>query len=247
MNMTSKVFLCGVAAAVAMQAAAANAMDDVRIYGPVADRMNACVANHVCATDPMYFAREFRYPAEPGAWQTEFWGKYMLSAVPFAFYTHDEALKAKIATSVKEVIANQEADGYIGNYPKDRRAAGGWDLWGNKYTMLGLMTWYEYTGDKAALAAAERLARYVMGIFGPGKRNLNETGCWRGLPSCSMLEVIVKIYERTGNKDYLDFARYIVSQLDEGERSPQLISSALAGVLPGARVTDPDPKKFWVL
>ena len=31
MNMTSKVFLCGVAAAAAMQAAAANAMDAVRI------------------------------------------------------------------------------------------------------------------------------------------------------------------------------------------------------------------------
>ena len=60
MNMTSKVFLGGVAAAAAMQAAAANAMDDVRIYGPVADRMGACIANHVCATDPMYFAREFR-------------------------------------------------------------------------------------------------------------------------------------------------------------------------------------------
>ena len=76
--MTSKMFLGGVAVVAAIQAAAAaNAMDDVRIYGPVADRMNACVANHVCATDPMYFAREFRYPAEPGAWQTEFWGKYM--------------------------------------------------------------------------------------------------------------------------------------------------------------------------
>ena len=45
MKMASKVFLCGVAAMAAMQAAAANAMDDVRIYGPVADRMNACVAN----------------------------------------------------------------------------------------------------------------------------------------------------------------------------------------------------------
>ena len=226
---------------------ASAAMDGVRLYGPVADRMNACIANHVCATDPMYYAREFRYPAEPGAWQTEFWGKYMLSAVPFAYYTHDEALKERIAASVKEVVSNQEPDGYIGNYPKAMRAGRGWDLWGNKYTMLGLVTWYDYSGDKTALAAAERLARYVMGIFGPGKRNLNETGCWRGLPSCSMLEVICKIYERTGNRDYLDFARYIVSQLDEGERSPQLIQSALAGVLPGERVTDPDPGRMWVL
>ncbi len=36
-------------------------MDDVRIYGPVADRMNACIANHVFAPDPMYFARYTRF------------------------------------------------------------------------------------------------------------------------------------------------------------------------------------------
>lgn len=219
--------------------------DDIRIKGYVNDRMNACYVNHVVATDPMYYAREFRYPAEPGAWQTEFWGKYMLSAVPFAFYSGDEVLKAKIAASVKEVVSNQESDGYIGNYPKDRRASGGWDLWGNKYTMLGLVTWYDRSGDKDALAAAERLAHYVMNIFGPGKRNLNETGCWRGLPSCSMLEVIVKLYERTGNKEYLDFAKYIVSQLDDGERSPQLIRSAMAGIMPADRVTS--DKEVWRL
>ena len=30
-------------AALALAAAAASSMDDVRIYGPVADRMNACI------------------------------------------------------------------------------------------------------------------------------------------------------------------------------------------------------------
>jgi len=224
---------------------AAENADEVRIRGYVADRLQGCYRNHVAATDPMYYAREFRYPAEAGAWQTEFWGKYMLSAVPLAFYMDDAAQKARIAASVAEIVANQEADGYIGNYPKDRRADKGWDLWGNKYTMRGLLAWYDHTGDRKALDAAERLARYVMNIFGPGKRNLNETGCWRGLPSCSMLEAIVMLHERTGSKDYLDFAKYIVDQLDLGDRSPQLIRSALAGIRPGERVTSKE--NFWVL
>lgn len=219
-------------------------LEDVHLKGYVADRMSACYRNHVTATDPMYYAREFRYPAEAGAWQTEFWGKYMLSAVPFAFYMDDAVLKEKIAKSVVEVCANQEEDGYIGNYPKERRAGEGWDLWGNKYTMLGLVTWYERTNDRKALEAAEKLAHYLMGIFGPGKRNLNETGCWRGLPSCSMLEVIVKLHTITGKAEYLDFARYIVGQLDDGERSPRLIREA--DVLPSERVTVKG-KAFWKL
>ena len=100
--------ICG--AILAAGILSAGAMDDVRLYGPVADRMNACIANHVCATDPMYYAREFRYPAEPGAWQTEFWGKYMLSAVPFAYYMRDEALKAKIFLPRELVRRNGKAD-----------------------------------------------------------------------------------------------------------------------------------------
>ena len=71
--MTATITLAAVS--LAALASGAGTMDDVRLYGPVADRMNACIANHVCATDPMYYAREFRYPAEPGAWQTEFWGR----------------------------------------------------------------------------------------------------------------------------------------------------------------------------
>ncbi len=221
------------------------AVNEVNLKGYVADRMRACYANHVAATDPMYYAREFRYPAEPGAWQTEFWGKYMLSAVEFAERFDDAALKARIARSVKEVCSNQEADGYIGNYPKDKRAGSGWDLWGNKYTMRGLVEWYEFTGDEEALVIAARLADYVMGIFGPGKRHLNETGCWRGLPSCSMLEVIVKLYKITGAKRYLDFASYIVSELDEGERSPRLLRDA--GVDPAERVSPKKGQSIWTL
>ena len=225
-------------------AACAGELNDVHLKGYAANRMAACYRNHVAATDPMYYAREFRYPAEAGAWQTEFWGKYMLSAVPFAFYMEDMALQAKIAKSVEEVCANQEADGYIGNYPKSRRAGEGWDIWGNKYTMLGLVTWYERTNDGKSLEAAEKLAHYLMDIFGPGKRNLNETGCWRGLPSCSMLEVIVKLHTLTGKAEYLDFAKYIVSQLDDGDRSPRLIREA--SVLPGERVTVRG-EQFWQL
>ena len=215
-------------------------LEDIHPKGYAAERARDCYRHKVAEADPMYFAREFRYPAEPGAWQGEFWGKCMLSAVPYAFWMRDEALKAKIAASVREVIADQEADGYVGNYPKGRRADKGWDIWGNKYTLLGLLAWHERTGDKDALAAAERLTRYLMGLFGPGKRNLNETGCFRGLPSCSILEAVVKLHKATGNRAYLDFATYVVGQMDTAGRAPRLLTDA--AVPPGERVTG---QKVW--
>jgi len=217
-------------------------VEDVHPKGYAADRSNACYRNKVSKVDPMYFAREFRYPTEVGAWQGEFWGKCMLSAVPYAFWMNDDALKAKIAASVKEVIADQEPSGYIGNYPVERRADKGWDIWGNKYTLLGLLAWHERTGDKEALAAAERLAGYLMNVFGPGKRHLNETGCFRGLPSCSILEAVVKLYNATGKSAYRDFAAYIVDELDLAGRAPRLLTDA--AVPPGERVTG-DP--VWKL
>ena len=220
-------------------------LEDLDARGYAADRMQACYRNKVAKTDPMYFAREFRYPAESGAWQGEFWGKCMLSAVPYAFWMRDDALKAKIAASVREVIANQEPNGYIGNYPPENRAGGGWDIWGNKYTLLGLLTWHRHSGDVEARAAAERLAGYLMDVFGPGKRHLNETGCYRGLPSCSVLEAIVMLYNVTGKIAYRDFAAYIVDELDLAGRAPRLLADA--AVPPGARVTAKDGESVAIM
>ena len=57
-----------------------------------------------------------------------------------------------------------------------------------------------------------------------------------GLPTTSILQPMVLLYERTGNKHYLDFAKYIVHQWDVPNKfSPtglQLIENVLAGVPP---------------
>jgi uncharacterized protein len=51
-------------------------------------------------------------------------------------------------------------------------------------------------------------------VTGPGKQKLTETGLslLEALPSNSVLEPVVLIYQRTGQQKYLDFANYIVEQ-----------------------------------
>ena len=176
-------------------------------------------------TDARELADVFRHQGERKLWQTEFWGKYMHSAVPYWHMTGDSRLKAAMDDSAAAVLSAQSADGYVGNYPPDARAGAGWDVWGNKYTLLGLLYHHEATGDVRSLEGAKRLADYLIGTFGPDRRSLAKSGFFRGLPSCSVLEPIVWLYRVTRDKRYLDFAAYVVGELD-AEYGPRLLRDA---------------------
>ena len=198
---------------------------DVRLRGVIGERMDRCIANSVARVNPDYLTACFTNRTETKLWQTEFWGKWMHSAVPFWTYTGDAALKAKIDAGVKAVLAAQLPDGYIGNYLEKDRCRHDWDVWGMKYTMLGLLHYYDGTGDGAALAAARRVCDYLMTQF-PAKLPLRKSSEWNGLASCSVIEPVVWLYRRTGERKYLDFAEYALSELEEPADSCRILSEA---------------------
>ena len=95
-------------------------------------------------------------------WAGEFAGKYLTSAVLHWRLLRDGRLRAQIDRFVDELIAVQDADGYLGAFPQprapdrqDARTASMplWDLWGHYHCMLGLLLWYKETGYEPALDA----------------------------------------------------------------------------------------------
>ena len=216
---------------------------DEKIGGYLGQRLDACVARNVKTTDGQALAEIFKKRTEHDTWQTEFWGKWMHAAVPLARYTSDAALKANIDASVKTLLSTQREDGYIGNYTDDAQLNGPWDVWGRKYTILGLLHYYDSNGDKTVLAAACRVADHLMTQVGPGKRDLYKVGAYHGMASCSTLEPVLWLYRRTGETKYLDFAKYIASQMEDPADSAKLVSKALAGVDVASRF--PHPKVWW--
>ena len=192
------------------------------LEGYYADRLESCKRGMLHGKDPCRLAVPFTRRFEDGewggimwgGWQTEFWGKYMHSAVPMAVAAGDRAALDRIGESVKMLIATQDPDGYIGNYRADRRGDK-FDVWGAKYTILGFLFWYDATGDKDALAAAGKLAGWVMDNYGEGRRSLLKDAPFCGLGNCSLLEPMVWLYRRTGERKYLDYAAWIVRQLDD--------------------------------
>ena len=238
-----KRIVLSVCAAVAA-AVSANALGGVRLTGRLGETFERMLRNHVEATDPVYLASAFRTRTEAWQWQSEFWGKYMHAAVPLSAYAADGGLKARIAAGVEAILATQDGEGYIGNYSPERRFAyNAWDVWGVKYTLMGLMFQYDATKDERILKAACRLCDYLISKVGPGNAvTIAGTGAYAGCASCSVLEPVVWLYRRTGEAKYLDFATFIVKGLVEPAEGPRLVDLALKGV----RVADRNGHGFKV-
>jgi len=236
-----KRVLSGIVSVSAVAAACAAVGPDPQSW--VGGRFYGCIEKHVIAEDPVALSDYFKTHEETWQWQTEFWGKYMHSAVPLWELTHNAELKKKIDAGVDNLVSAQLADGYIGNYKLELRAQEMWDVWGMKYTLLGLLHYHDAclrAGEKdraeKALAAAVKLADFVLAEVGPaGKRRIVTTGNYGGLASCSILEPIVWLAWRTGEERYEAFARSIVDQVGYDQAGPQLVTRALADVPPATR------------
>jgi len=247
--------LCGTILAAAVYRGAFAALGDslgnigdVRLKGWLGERLDAMIERHVADRDVDYITAPFMEKTETkGWWQTEFWGKWMHSSVAYLRYATDEKCKiesvkckvaeelcSKIERGIERMLASQEPSGYIGNYPDSLRCGEGWDVWGMKYTLMGLLHYYDFVkaqelvvenssssrkddkfhsptpNSNTTLDAAKRLCDYVIGEIGPnGKRGreLWQTGNWSGFASSSILEPVVWLYKRVSAKDGKDAAQ----------------------------------------
>ncbi|MFO0958979.1 MAG: glycoside hydrolase family 127 protein [Isosphaeraceae bacterium] len=98
------------------------------------------------------------------------------------------ALRDRLRRFVAELVRLQDADGYLGPFPKDHRLTGNapnvgpkggptWDAWGHYHMMLGLLAWHRETGDRAALSAASKIGDMLCDRFlGDRKPRLVDTG-----------------------------------------------------------------------
>ena len=200
-------------------------IEKVSVSGYIGQRIGDCIENRVKKQNVEEITAPFLKQDEVHEmWGTEFWGKWVQGAMSSYRYTRDEGIYAMIERSEKEMMAAQLPDGYLGNYDKDHQLKG-WDVWGRKYSTLGLLKWYGLSGDRKALKAACRLIDYTMTQIGEGKHHIYECGNYKGMAPGSILEPVMLLYKYTKDKKYLDFAKFIVSDMEQ-PGGPQLIAKA---------------------
>ena len=167
-------------------------------------------------------------------WSGEFAGKYLTGAVGVLRLTGDQRLRAYLAAFVDRLLALQDADGYLGPFPRDARLTGRapnidgttWDVWGHYHVMLGLLRWHAETGDRRALEGAARIGDLLCRTFlGPDKRILDV-----GEPDKNHAAIhgLCLLHRVTGEARYLTLANEILAEF-ACPGAGDYVRSALAG------------------
>ncbi len=215
-------------------------LDSVKIHGHLGSKINSSYLNMIMARDLHKYVEPFYNKTEERLWQSEFWGKLYTGSALAYMYMPTEELKNKLITSAKEIIASKDVDGYIGNYAPHKHLHA-WDVWGRKYTLLGLIAYYDLFKDNTALDAATDLVDLLIKELNETETRLIDIGFFRGMGATSILEPICLLYNRTGNERHLEFAENIV-RMWETPDGPQLIS--LSNIPVAQRFTVPQ-KEDW--
>ncbi len=206
-------------------------LSSVKINGYIGKRIDANWQNRLLNVEEEPLLAGFKKRPGSHPWIGEHIGKWMHAATLAWVYTRNPQLKEKLHRVAAQLISTQEPDGYLGTYLPDKRfglyPGADWDVWVHKYVMIGLLTYYQHSGNTAALEASKKVGDLLINTFGPGKKNIISAGTHVGMAATSVLEPVVMLYNLTGDKKYLEFALYIVDSWDS-PGGPAILKSLLS-------------------
>ena len=181
--------------------------------------------------------------------QGEMWGKAVRSGCMFYRYTHDPELKQILQKTVADLLTTKRANGSISCSDISKQPDGpGGDLWERKYVLLGLDNYYRYVDkDPAVLQAMIEEADCTIAQIGPPPKTRIVDQGWspNHIESSTILEPIMRLYKRTGEQRYLDFAKYIV-EVEGGAKDYNIIKDAFDNKDP-VNIGGPYPKAYEMM
>ncbi|HNX52195.1 MAG TPA: glycoside hydrolase family 127 protein [Pontiellaceae bacterium] len=184
-------------------------MDMTNGYGPVMDKLTP---KHIL---PTFFDSAKKTTPDKTWWPGETTGVWLDGLVRAAYLSGDEPAKRRADELVTQILAMQEADGYLGVMPKAERFQSpihvqNGDLWTQACLYRGLLAYYELTGREDVLSAVQRATQLVMSKYGPD-RPYWPGSIGRGGPPHSLMfvDVCEELYRLTGDRSYVAFAKFM--------------------------------------
>jgi len=141
------------------------ALSDITLGGEFGRRVNQIIDANILKIDlDATFLNEFRNRGEGGYLG---FGKFIDACVRLAASTKNPQLLAMKKKLIADLIATQDADGYIGTVARpEMRIKALWDLHENAYIIYALVSDFEFNHEAASLKAGEKMADYMLGLFG---------------------------------------------------------------------------------
>lgn len=202
---------------------------DTRYEGWIADRMQVNVEKRLLALDLGMLLEPFVNRPGKQWWAGEHVGKYLHAATHAWWFTGDDRLRSRLDATVSKLIDTQLLNGYLGTYKERDQFAWGdglgwdgpvWDVWTHKYVLIGLLTYYQATGDGPALDACKRAADLMYELFVVKKRSFRLASAHMGMAATSVLEPVALLYRLTGEPRYLEFCHVIIDAWED-ESNPE--------------------------
>jgi uncharacterized protein len=140
-----------------------------------------------------------------------------IEAAGFALQSDERReLRAVVDKDIRDIVAAQQADGYLNTYyvlehaaqrmePKTQQH--GHELYNIGHLLQGAIAYYRATGDRTLLDAGLRFVNeFLLANFGPGadKRPL-----FSGHPEMEL--ALIELYRLTGDKRHLELAGYLLT------------------------------------
>ena len=210
-----------------------NDLPRVRLRGPLGAALRTTAVNRLKKVDYRLLESPFlRRSENDSGWRCEFWGKIVRSAILANHSLRDPELDEIIRTTVRNIMATRTPDGCISSYPAEKQTSA-WDIWGRKYVLLALLRYYELVEqDEAVRRCCADVLDHLMSQVGPGKKDIRSCGDHGGLAASSILGAVVGVYRITGEKRFLEYAKYIVGT--GCSLAHDIFAAARAGTAPEA-------------
>src|SRR6267154_1923001 len=140
-----------------------------------------------------------------------------IEAAGFALQSGERPeLRAVMDKDIREIVAAQQADGYLNTYYVRERASQrmepkvqqhGHELYNIGHLLQGAIAYYRATGDRTLLDAGIRFVNeFLLPNFGPGP---DKKPLFSGHPEMEL--ALIELYRLTADKRHLELARYLLA------------------------------------
>ncbi|MHC4132981.1 MAG: beta-L-arabinofuranosidase domain-containing protein [Planctomycetota bacterium] len=195
-------------------------------------------------------------------WDREYAGKWLDAVTRTAVSTKSDIQLAMVDDFKTSLLLRQQSDGYMGvKLPTDRELdkwEQDWDLWNQWNALNGLLSHYEFRGDRNSLEAASRVGEWIVKTYSPIEdedARFFEAG-EDGFTNVVVIGQLVRLYRHTNNEDLVEFVRQVIQHYPPIQRmrssgEPEaghgyMLSAILGGTAEFAQVTRDHETLAWV-